>query len=187
MRFARIALIAGSTLLAMHPASARTKTFLNSDLKYAIDLPAACRHVEGPGTLEAVCSVDLDPERSAKIAAAGAFLLEIDAEAVPADAKVYGQAEFRQELPEAVCGESDGNKVKITGIAETRDGARTTFKADVVCPEMRFLALPERRAEVRYVIAAGARYRMMARVPADDVPATKPAADAFFASFRILN
>ena len=31
-------------------------------LKYAIALPTGCRHDEGPGTLEAICATDLDPE-----------------------------------------------------------------------------------------------------------------------------
>ena len=35
---------------------ADTKTFENAEFRYSVALPAGCRHEEGPGTLDAVCS-----------------------------------------------------------------------------------------------------------------------------------
>lgn len=172
-----------ASLAASPVALAAGKVFENKDLKYRIELPETCRHNEGPGTLEAVCAPSLDAKAGADIAAAAALLLEIDAEAVPADAKPYGLAEFRDELPDAVCGESDASKVKITDAGESKTGSTTTLRAMIACPAIGFLGLPERSAEARYVIAPGMRYRLMARVPVGDVGKAKPAMDAFFASF----
>lgn len=182
-----VSVVFAAATASTQPTAAKTRAFNSVDLKYAIELPDACRHVEGPGTLEAICSVDLDAKKSETIAAAGAFVLEIDSEAVPADAKPYAEADFRQELPEAVCGEGDVNRIKLTDVTQSKDGARTTFRAKVICPEIRFLGLPERTAEVRYIIGTALRHRLMARVPSDDVPATKPATDAFFSSLKLSN
>lgn len=165
-------------------ALAAGKTFENAELKYRIELPGECRHFEGPGTLEAVCAPDLDPKASADIPAAAALLLEIDAEAVPADAKAYSLAEFRDELPDAVCGESDAAKVALAGVAESKSADTTTYSAVIDCPPIAFLGLPERTAEARYVVAPGMRYRLMARVPVGDKAKAKPAIDAFFSSFK---
>lgn len=177
-------LLAG--LLTPVAAHAAGKVFENAEFKYRVELPEQCRLHEGPGTLEAVCSPNLDPKASADIAAAAALLLEIDAEAVPADAKPYTLVEFRDELPDAVCGESDAAKVTLSSVDESKEGDRMTFRATVACPEIKFLGLPQRTAEARYVVAPGMRYRLMARVPATDVTTAKPAIDAFFASFKPL-
>ncbi len=166
-------------------ALANSKTFDNADLGYTIALPSQCRHEEGPGTLEAVCAPDLDPKKSQEIQAAGAILLEIDAEIVPADAKPYTEVEFRQELPEAVCGEGDTNKVRLENVAARTEGDRVTLTARVVCPELRFLGLGERHAETRTIIAGKYRYRLMARYPKDDADMAKPLAKAFFDSFKM--
>ena len=64
--------------LAQHP-----RPLTNADLKYTIAIPSECRLDEGPGTLEAICSADLDEAKAAEMPKAKAFLLEIDAEAVP--------------------------------------------------------------------------------------------------------
>lgn len=165
-------------------AFAAPKSITNGELRYTIAIPSECRLDEGPGTLEAICSADLDEAKAAEMPKATSFLLEIDAEAIPSDAKPYAEAEFRLEIPEAVCGESDTTRVKLTNLKIDKADTATIFSADVVCPEIKFLALEERHARVRYVIAAKYRYRLMTRTPASDAIKTKPAADAFFASFK---
>jgi hypothetical protein len=168
--------------------AADMKTVTNSELNYSIAVPSSCRLEEGPGTLEAVCSPDLTPDRSLVAAAASALLLEIDAEKVPADAKSpYGEAEFRQELPEAVCGEAEPTKVRIVDLGRATDGDRTTWSANVVCAEIKFLGLPERTASVRYVMLPTARYRLMTRVPSPALTETQTVRDAFLASFKITS
>ena len=174
-----------SLCLVMGPANAKPRTFDNTDLKYSVSLPSECRIQEGPGTLEAICAADFDEAKSAEIPAASALLLEVDAEPVPSDATaVYGEAEFRREVPEAVCGESDGTKVKLANFKETKDAGATTFSASVTCAEIKFLGLTERRAEVRYIMSPKYRYRLMARAPTPDAAAVKAATDAFLGSFK---
>jgi hypothetical protein len=170
---------------ACEPAAAKPRMIENAELKYTITVPSECRTEEGPGTLEAICSPDFDEAKSAEMSAAGALLLEVDAEAVPADAKPYGETDFRQEVPEAVCGESDTNKVKLTDVKAAKEDGATTFSASITCPEIRFLGLGERQALVRYVIQPGFRYRLMSRVPTVDASKVKSATDGFFASFKI--
>ena len=165
-------------------AFATTKTFEIPEPAFTIALPAPCRHEMGPGTLEAVCAPDLDAEKSKEVQAASSILLEVDFEVTPPNAKPYSEAEFRQELPESVCGEGDTKKVRLEGVVETKDGDRTTFTARVVCPELKFLGLGERHAEARTVIAGANRYRLMARYPVEDVDMAKPLAKAFFDSFK---
>ncbi|MEQ1647556.1 MAG: hypothetical protein ABL898_03130 [Hyphomicrobiaceae bacterium] len=173
-----------ATLAATSISLAAPKTIINTDLKYSIAIPSECRLEEGPGTLEAICAADLDEAKAAELPKATAFLLEIDAEAVPSDAKPYAEAEFRQEVPEAVCGESDATRVKITNVKIDKTDAASVITADATCPEIKFLGLEERHARVSYVIAPKYRYRLMTRTPASDAAKTKTAADNFFASFK---
>ena len=96
-------------------------------------LPSGCRHEEGPGTLDAVCSPEFDAEKSHAASAAAALVLEVGVGArtrryrqgaLPTWRKRYGEARFKAELPEAVCGESDQARVKIEGVqAGSRRGA----------------------------------------------------------------
>jgi hypothetical protein len=128
------------------------------------------------------------------VSAASALVLEVGAETVPADAGVatadlaqrYGETQFKEELPEAVCGEPDRAKVKIDGPRQVLEEARVVYTASVVCPEIKFLGLGERRAQVRFTITPGVRYRVMARALKDDFDKRKEVVDAFFASFKIL-
>ncbi len=165
-------------------ADAAPRTVENADLKYSVSIPSECRVEEGPGTLEAICAPDFDEAKSVELPAATALLLEVDGERVPADAKPYGEAEFRREAPEAVCGDGESQKVKLTNFKETRESDARVFTASVVCPDVKFLALAERTADVRYVIAPGFRYRLMARALSSDRPAVKAASDSFLQSFR---
>jgi uncharacterized membrane protein len=175
-------------------AAADTKAFENPTFRYGVALPSGCRHEEGPGTLDAVCSSDLDAERSKEVSAASALVLEVGAETVPADggtaaaelAQRYGETQFKEELAEAVCGESDRAKVKIDSPQQVLEEARVVYTAGVVCPEIKFLGLGERRAQVRFTITPGMRYRVMARALKDDFDKRKEVVDAFFASFKIL-
>jgi hypothetical protein len=180
--------------IAAAEAGQDTKIFEIAELRYSVELPNGCRHDEGPGTLDAICSPDLDPEKSAAASAAVALVLEVGVESVPADAGAppaelaqrYGEAQFKEELAEAICGESDRAKVKIDNPKQVLEAARVVYTAGVTCPEIKFLGLGERRAMVQFVIAPGLRYRLMARALTEDFEKRKEAVDAFFASFRIL-
>ena len=180
--------------IATAAAGQDTKIFEVAELRYSVELPNGCRHDEGPGTLDAICSPDLDPEKSAAASAAMALVLEVGVEPVPADAGAqpaelaqrYGEAQFKEELAEAICGESDRAKVKIDNPKQVLEAARVVYTAGVTCPEIKFLGLGERRAMVQFVIAPGLRYRLMARALTEDFEKRKEAVDAFFASFRIL-
>jgi len=180
--------------IAAAEAGQDTKIFEVAELRYSVELPNGCRHDEGPGTLDAICSPDLDPEKSAAASAAMALVLEVAVEPVPADAGAqpaelaqrYGEAQFKEELAEAICGESDRAKVKIDNPKQVLESARVVYTAGVTCPEIKFLGLGERRAMVQFVIAPGLRYRLMARALTEDFEKRKEAVDAFFASFRIL-
>jgi hypothetical protein len=180
--------------IAMAQAPAETKTFQNSQFRFAITLPAGCRYDEGPGTIDAVCSADFDSEQSAVASNATALLLAVGAETVAEDAgktasdlqRSYGADGFRDELPEAVCGESDKTRLKIGNVKEVVEESRVVYTADVVCAEVKFLQIGERRALVRYVITPDGRYRLVARTLAEDFDRQRGAIDAFFASFRVL-
>ena len=113
--------------------SAATKTFANEQYRYSVALPAGCRHEEGPGTIDAVCSADLDPEQSAQVSNANALVMEVGAEIVTSDAaktvaelaQTYPEPSFVEELPEAVCGKSDKARAKIANVKQTTDASRT--------------------------------------------------------------
>jgi hypothetical protein len=194
MAAAAAALIAAAAGPAAAQAPAAMKTLENAQFRFAVALPQGCRLEEGPGTIDAVCSADLDPERSAVANSAGALVLEVGAEAVadtagqtPGElAQRYSEAIFKAELPEAVCGEADKARVKIDNVKQVLEDARVVYTADVVCAEVKFLQLGVRRASVRYVIAPDARYRLLARAPSDGFESQKATIDAFLASFRLL-
>jgi hypothetical protein len=180
--------------LALAQAATDSRTFENAELRYSVALPKGCRYDEGPGTLDGICAADLDPEKSLVVNAASALVLEVSVEAVAADkgatpaelAQRYGEQEFKEELPEAVCGEPDRAKVKVQDAKQVLEDARVVYTAAVVCPEIKFLGLGERRALVRFLIAPGLRYRLMARAVAEDFEKRKESVDAFFASFKVL-
>ena len=162
--------------------------------RYRVSLPAGCRQEQGPGTLDAICSAEFDAEKSAEASAAASLVFEVGAETVAGDADKaasqlaagYGEDAFRGELPEAVCGESDKARVKIGNVKEVVEETRVVYTAEVVCAEVKFLQVGERRALVRHVIAPGGRYRLVARALAEDFDRQRETIDAFFASFRVL-
>lgn len=180
--------------LALAQSTVETKAFESSQYRYSVTLPAGCRHDEGPGTLDAVCSTEVDPEKIAMASAASALVLEVGVEPVPDDAgkapadlaQRYDEAQFKAELPEAICGEADRARVKIENAKQVLEEARVVYTADVACPEIKFLGLGERRATVQVLVTPDQRYRLMARAPKEDFEQRKEAIDAFFASFRIL-
>lgn len=185
--------IAAATRTAAQ-ASAATKTFANEQYRYTVALPAGCRLEEGPGTVDAVCAKDFDPELSALANSATALVMEVGAEIVADDAgrtasdlaQRYDEAAFRQEIPQAVCGESDTSRARISNLKQTLEDARVAYTADIICAEVRFLQIAERRASVRYLIGPEARYRLVARAPIEEFEKQKSAIDAFFESFRVL-
>jgi hypothetical protein len=191
-------LIALALALAAGPGTAQqapeTATFENGQLRFAVALPSGCRHEEGPGTVDAICSDDFDAERSALASNATALTLGVAAEALAADADTsvdglrqrHTEAAFREELPEAVCGESDKARAKIEGFKESVEDGRLVYAANVVCARIKFLQIGERRAAVRQIVAPDMRYRLVARAAAEDFDKQRSVIDAFFASFRAL-
>ena len=199
-RLSKALSVAGLGALALFAASATSQTavtttgFENPEYRYSVALPTGCRHEEGPGTLEAVCSVELDPDKSAEASAAASLVMEVAVESVPDDAgnapsalaQKFGEGQFRQELPETVCGETDDSRVKIDNLDKAVEETRVVYTASVTCPGIKFLALGERRATARYLITPGLRYRLMARALSEDYEQRKDAIDAFFSSFKVL-
>jgi hypothetical protein len=189
---AGIAITAAPPLLAQ--AASEATAYQSTEYHYAVALPAGCRHEEGPGTIDAICAPDFDADKSAVVSNATALVLGVAAETVPAEGDTstaglqqrYGEAAFKEDLPETVCGESDKARVKIDNLSEAMDGPRLVYSADVTCAPVKFLQIGERRAAVRYVIAPDARYRVVARAPAEDFDKQRAAITAFLASFRVL-
>jgi hypothetical protein len=173
---------------------APTKTFTNEAAHYSVALPEGCRHDEGPGTLDAVCAPDFDPERSARANSTAALVMQVSAEIIPDDAgrtaselaTAYAEKSFREELPQAVCGESDAARVRVENLKQAVEENRVVYTADVICAEVSFLQIPERRAAVRFLIGPNGRYRLVARGPVEDFDKNKQAIGAFFESFRVL-
>jgi hypothetical protein len=199
-RIARAGAAAGviPLLLAAGPGFAQqapeTATFESSQYRYAVALPTGCRREEGPGTVDAICSADLDSERSASASNDKGLVLSVAAEtlAPEGDTSVdglrqrHGETAFREELPEAVCGESDKARVRVEGFKETVEEGRLVYSASVVCAPVKFLQIGERRATVRHVMGPDMRYRLVARAPTEDFEKQRAAIDAFLASFRAL-
>lgn len=191
-------LVPGLVALAAPPAVAQaaagTMAFENKELHYAVALPTGCRHEEGPDTVDTICAPDLDPDKSARASNASSLLLSVAAEPVAAEGDTsigalqerYSETAFKDELPEAVCGESDKTRVKIENFSETTDGPRVVYSADVTCAPVKFLQIGERRAAVRYVLAPDARYRVIARAQTEDFDKQRATVDAFLSSFRVL-
>jgi hypothetical protein len=180
--------------LAIAQTTSETRAFESDEFRYKVTLPAGCRYEEGPGTLDAVCSPELDTEKSSATTTAAALVLEVGVEQVADDAgkapsdlaQRYGETEFKAELPETVCGESDRARVKIENAKQVLEDTRVVYTADVACPEIKFLGLGERRAAVQFLITPGLRYRLMARALKDDFEQRKEVVDAFFTSFQFL-
>ena len=169
-----------------------TTTFTNEQYHYTVALPEGCRHEEGPGTLDAICSSDFDAERSARANSASALAMQVTAEfdeAAPGGstpAAAYDEKAFREELPQSVCGESDVSRARIENLKQATEDNRAIYTADVMCAGVSFLQIPERRASVRYVFGSDRRYRLLARAPIEVFEKNKEAIAAFFGSFRVL-
>ena len=189
-----LAFLATAAVPANGQPSATSTAFENAQYRYAAVVPAGCRHEEGPGTLDAICSPDLDPTKSAEASAAASLVFEVTAEQVPDDAgkpaatlaQRFGEGDFRQELPEMICGGASSERVRIDNLAKVVEDARVVYTADITCPEIKFLGLGERRASARYLITPGLRYRLMARALKEDYEQRKETIDAFFSSFKVL-
>jgi hypothetical protein len=166
-------------------AQTSMKTHVDDALKFQVEIPADCRQQDGPGTFEVICDVMLDGERAKDTSIATAFLLEVSAEQIAAGAPPFGETELRAEIPESVCGESASSKVKIGALEATTKDTLPNLSAEVICPPIRFLAVPERKAFVRYVTAPALRYRIMVRAPSEDLERLKPIAQSFLTSFKL--
>lgn len=192
-RSLRLAFAAAAAAVAASPLAAQapvpTKPYESASYRYVVNLPTGCRHDEGPGTIDAVCSADLDGDKSASASAAHSLVLEVTAERLaqpdaPQPAATYQESDFIAELPESVCGTQDRTRVKISQVEQVSEVGKVTFSALVTCPEMKFMGLSERQASVRYVFTPAVRYRLFARAPQEQYDRSRPIIDAFLASFR---
>jgi hypothetical protein len=191
------AAVLGAAVLRVSPLAAQTQpetvTFESKQYRYTVTLPAGCRREVGPGTVDAVCAPDFAPQKSAVANAAGALVLGVAAESIEGSGDTgiaglrqrYTEAGFKEELPEAICGEQDRGRVKIENFSQSEEGNRLVYTADVVCAEIKFLQIGSRRAIVRHVIGPYAVYRLVARAPAEEFEKQRATIDAFFASFRL--
>ena len=159
-------------------------------------LPAGCRHDEGPGTLDAICSTELDPEKSAKASAASALVLEVGVEPVAGrcgqDAGRPGAALRRGRSSRPSCRKRSaasptGHASRSTTPSRFSKTARVVVYGRCRLPRDQVpWASASAAPSVQVLITPGMRYRLMARAPKEDFEQRKEAVDAFFASFRIL-
>jgi hypothetical protein len=98
-------------------------------------------------------------------------------------AQSYSLGQFQKDLPGAACGTEA--RVKIEHATQVFEGTRVTYSAVVQCPEVSFLGLGPRRANVRTIVAPGRRYQVQARALNDDFVSLAPIIDSFFASLRL--
>jgi hypothetical protein len=181
-------------LAAQQPSSSMLTLESSAPHRYTVNVPSGCRQEEGPGTIDAICSVEFDADKSAEASAAASLVFEVGAEtvaddagkAVPALAAGYGEEAFKGELPEAVCGEADRTRVKIENVKQVLEEGRVAYTAEVLCSEVKFLGLGERRAAVKFVVTPGVRYRLLARAPQGEYEQHRQLIEAFLASFRVL-
>jgi hypothetical protein len=199
VRLANVGMVLGLAVAAVSlaPGNAQSQaeavTFEGKPHRYTVALPAGCRHEQGPGTVDAVCAPDFDPKKSAVAKAASALVLAVAAESLDGtgDTSIAGllqrhtEAAFKEELPEAVCGESDKARVKIENLSQSVEDERLVYTADVVCAEIKFLQIVARQARVRHVIGPDAAYRLVARAPTEQFEKQRPTIESFFASFRL--
>jgi len=183
-----------SPLAAQQISSSMLTVESPAPYRYTVNVPSGCRQEEGPGTIDAVCSSEFDAEKSAEANAAASLVFEAGAETVaddagkaaPALAAGYGEDAFKGELPEAVCGEADRARVKIENVKQVLEEGRVAYTAEVLCSEVKFLGLSERRAAVKFVVTPGVRYRLLARAPQGEYEQHRQLIEAFLASFRVL-
>jgi len=202
VRGARIAAAAGLVLLVpailagQVPAQAPRETvrftsdalfFENGDYRFSVIFPQGCRYEEGPGTLDAVCSPDLDPEKGATVEKAGALVLSFSYELIDttsaSNAQRLSEAAFKEDLAESVCGESDKARARIENLKRQAEFGVISHHADVVCAEIKFLQIGVRRASVVQLIAPRGVFRLMARAPKEDFEKQTAAIDGPFSSF----
>jgi hypothetical protein len=184
---------ASLALPAAAQAAGETMTFEAKPHRYTVTLPAGCRHEEGPGTVDAICAPDFDPEKSAVADATSALVLGVAAESLDGSADTsiagllqrYTEGGFKEELPEAICGESDRARAKIENLSQSVEDKHLVYTADVTCAEIKFLQIAPRRAAVRHVIGPDAVYRLVARAPAEAFEKQRSTINAFFSSFKL--
>jgi hypothetical protein len=189
--FAPSSLLIGLALCAVFGSTASTLTVETPSLGVRFTVPEHCQTQEGPGTIEAVCDPSGDAAKSAIISAASSLFLEVVMQEVPQDrdqpppalAERYPLSQFEKDLPLAVCGAEA--KVKIENAAQLFQETRVVYTATVLCPEVRFLGLNQRRSIVRTIVGPGRRYQIQARAQVEDFERAKPVIDAFLASVRL--
>jgi hypothetical protein len=162
--------------------------FENDRYRFNVTFPKGCRYEEGPGTLDAICAPDFDAEKSATIGKAGALVLsfvheDIDTTAASVQER-FTEAAFKADLPESVCGEPDPARARIEKLDRRAEYGVVNQSADVVCAEVKFLRIGERRASVVQTIAPHGVFRLTARAPTEEFEKRDAAISEFFSSFN---
>jgi hypothetical protein len=187
-----VLLALGSPLAAQAPRetvtfTGETLSFENADYRFTVTFPRGCRYEEGPGTVDAICAPDFDEEKSATVEKAGALVLSFAYELVDTasagNAPRFSATAFKDDLPESVCGESDKARARIENLKYREEAGFLVQQADVVCSEVKFLQIGERRATVAQTIAPRGVFRLTARAPTEDFQKEAAAVGVLFSSF----
>ena len=142
---------------------------------------AGCRHEEGPGTLEAVCSPEFDAEKSATASAAAPACSRSRRDRPDDDGKRRrrARAALRRGAVQggAARGRVRGDRPRPRQDRQRQAGSRRrASRVHGRCRLLRDQVPGARRAAglVRFLITPGLRYRLMARALKEDFEQKKP-------------
>ena len=163
--------------------AARPRPSRTAEYRYSVALPAGCRHDEGPGTLDAICSAEFDPEKSATASAASALVLEVAARPSPTMPARPGRARaaLRRGAVQGGAARSDLRGVRPRPRQDRQrqagsegDASRRT-RPTSPAPRSSSWGWASGAPSVQFLITPGLRYRLMARAPKEDFEQRKEA------------